>query len=260
MKIELLLTKLNELGDYRFHMAKNGALEALARSDEEWQCWQEHKGIKNRFPAQYIVAFANISGNNFLFGGIYEIIERLSDSYKVRLLDDHQDLVGRLVIKCPVGRTVERCPKQILEDAVISEVYSTRYRGEKFKSISSINHNYNTLETVFKNELHDWKFALSNVKGVYLLTNNENGKSYVGSASGENGIWQRWSDYIFECTGGNKELIELKENFTEDYFKKNFKFSVLETVGSSATTEEIIDLENLWKDKLLTRAHGYNAN
>lgn len=55
-------------------------------------------------------------------------------------------------------------------------------------------------------------------------------------------------------------MIELKDKFTEEYFKENFKFSILETVGSIVTKEEILKLEALWKEKLLTRTHGYNSN
>lgn len=262
MKIDLLLNKLDDFEDYRFHMAKNTALSALARGEEEWVKWQEHRGNINRFPAKYIVSFAQVSGDRFLFGGIYEVIERLRDSYKVKKLDNHKDLVGRLVIKFSGDNkrgTVFK-PDYALKNSLISEIYPTRYRGEKFNGISSINHDYTSLETIFKNELHDWKFALSNVKGIYLLSDEKEGKHYVGSAYGEDGIWGRWSNYIWGYTGGNKELVELKNEFTEEYFKDNFKFSVLETVGSSATKEDIIKLENLWKEKLLTREYGYNAN
>lgn len=52
----------------------------------------------------------------------------------------------------------------------------------------------------------DWKTALANQKGVYLITDSLNGKEYVGSATGENMIWGRWKDYI---ANGNIELKSL---------------------------------------------------
>lgn len=269
MNIELLLTGLKDLenDNYRVHLAKmaygSNPLDTLASSSTDWKDWQTYKGGKrNRFPSKYIVTFAQINGNSFLFGGIFEIIDRSGEVYDVIPLDTNKNLIGRLVIeyKSNLGQVTVVKPNTFLQNARIKELYSSRYRGEAFKSINSINHNYSSLEVIFKNELSDWKTALSSVKGIYLLTDTKEGKHYVGSASGEDGIWGRWSSYIYGYTGGNKELIELKDKFTEDYFKKNFKFSILETVGSIVTKEEILKLEALWKEKLLTRTHGYNSN
>lgn len=269
MNIELLLTKLKDLenDNYRVHLAKTAygesPLNALASGSDSWENWQIYKGGKrNRFPSKYIVTFAQINGNTFLFGGIFEIIDRSGEVYDVILLDFHKNLIGRLVIEYEsnLGQVTVVKSSTFLQNSRIKELYSTRYRGEVFKSVNSINHNYSSLEVIFKNELSDWKTALSSVKGIYLLTDMKEGKHYVGSAYGEGGIWGRWSNYIYGYTGGNKELVELKDKFTEEYFKENFKFSILETVGSIVTKEEILRLEALWKEKLLTRTHGYNSN
>ena len=270
MEIDLLLTKLKELeenGGYRAHLAKPAGcskpLEVFARSNEEWKEWQKYRGnSKERFPARYIVSFAQVSGNKFLFGGIFEIIDRSGEVYEVELVKHHEELIGRLVIEF-LGdnkRGTVFKPYYLTENAVISEVYPVRYRGEVFTSIFSINHDYYTMETIFKNDLLDWKGALSKVKGIYLLTDKMTGKHYVGSAYGEGGIWSRWSNYIHGYHGGNKELRELVDKFEDTYFKENFKFSVLEVAGSAVTEEEIIKLESLWKEKLLTRDFGYNSN
>lgn len=269
MNIDLLLTFLRETDDYRVHLAKTAGgirpLDVLARCDEEWKSWNNCRNgekQKNRFPAKFIVTFAQISGDNFLFGGIYKILERYEDTYKIELLDKHTDLIGRLVIEstAPNKRGTAFTPHYILKNTKIVELYKTRYRGEIFTSINNINHKYQQIETIIKNELSDWKSALSKVKGVYLLTDKKMGRHYVGSAYGEGGIWSRWNDYVYSQDGGNKKLKELKKNFTEEYFKENFKFTVLETVGSTATEEDIINLESFWKEKLLTRQFGYNAN
>jgi hypothetical protein len=266
MKTELLLTKLKELGDYRVHLAKPTGnlrpLEVLARSEEEWQGWQEHRDKRNRFPTKYIVSFAQTSGNRFLFGGIFEILERFENSYGVQLLDYHDELIGRLVIEFSGDnkRGTIFTPSYFIDNSKIAEIYPTRYRGEVFDSINAINHDYYSLETIVKNDLTDWKSALSKVKGIYLLTDQNTGKHYVGSAYGYDGIWGRWSQYIYNYNGGNKELVQLTGEHGEEYFKNNFKFTVLETVGSSATDEEIIQKESLWKEKLMSKSFGYNAN
>jgi len=83
---------------------------------------------------------------------------------------------------------------------------------------------------VIKNELNDWKVALSSVYGVYLLTDKNTGKHYVGSAygsQGSQGIWGRWSDYIYGCHGNNKELKEPYTIQSREYFEEHFKFTIL---------------------------------
>ncbi len=293
MKLDTILVNLKELeknGGYRFHLAKTSwekinedtlpeddkkekwiahcPLQAIAKGDENWKGWQtwkqyqkEQNKWKDRFPAKYIVSFAQISGDKFLFGGIFEIKERYETQYDVELKEWNNDLIGRLVIEYEGGtKRITAFRPERLSNIKITEIYPARYTGEIFKSVSLINHDYSVLETIFIKELQDWKIALSKVKGIYLLTDKLTGKHYIGSASGEDGIWGRWSQYISNFTGGNKELMILIEEKGEDYFKNHFKFSVLETVGSSLTKDEIIQREQLWKEKLFTRKFGYNSN
>jgi len=44
------------------------------------------------------------------------------------------------------------------------------------------------------------------------------------------------------------------------YIKENFKFSILEIHGMYVPDEQVIERENYWKEKLMTRIHGYNSN
>jgi hypothetical protein len=101
---------------------------------------------------------------------------------------------------------------------------------------------------------------LSSVYGVYLLTDKKTGKHYVGSAYGNQGIWGRWSDYIYDCHGNNKELKELYAIQSREYFEEFFKFTILEVLSKSLVPEEVIQRENLWKQKLQTVKFGYNAS
>ena len=96
-----------------------------------------------------------------------------------------------------------------------------------------------------------WVNALSAVKGVYLIKYNLDGRLYVGSASGANGIWGRWSDYVRTQTGGNKMLVGLDANA--------FEFSILEICPDSMSGSEINHRENRWKQRLGTWAFGLNT-
>ena len=94
----------------RVHLAKtnpNGddPICALKGSPVEWEWWQMYKRKKGgeRFPepTKYIVSFAQTSprSNVFLFGGIFEILDRTGDCYKVQLLSLCQDRIRRLKIR-----------------------------------------------------------------------------------------------------------------------------------------------------------------
>ena len=98
-----------------------------------------------------------------------------------------------------------------------------------------------------------WLEALRTSRGVYLLVDRETGAQYVGSASGEDGFIGRWRGYA-NGHGGNAAMRDLA------YGPDRYRVWVLETVGSSATYQDVCDLESLWKEKLGSRAKGLNRN
>lgn len=97
-----------------------------------------------------------------------------------------------------------------------------------------------------------WRAALAATRGVYLLTCPRTKEQYVGSASGVDGFLGRWREYVATGHGGN---VELKSRDPSDY-----QVSILETVGTGATVNDIIAVEVRWKDKLQSRAMGLNRN
>ena len=116
------------------------------------------------------------------------------------------------------------------------------------------------MEAIFKNERHDWKAALSSVKGIYLICDRSNGRKYVGSAYGEGGIWARWACYIGTGHGWNDELTKLVATNGVDYACENFVFSLLEIAATTTPDDYIVGREAHWKKVLLTREFGYNKN
>lgn len=95
-----------------------------------------------------------------------------------------------------------------------------------------------------------WRQVLSAVSGVYLQVCQTTGKQYVGSAYGLGGFWQRWEAYVSNGHGGNAGM---KAHPHRDYL-----VSVLELAASSSTQSEIIQMEERWKERLLTRKFGLN--
>ena len=85
-----------------------------------------------------------------------------------------------------------------------------------------------------------------------MLTCPKTKEQYVGSVTGREGFWQRWQEYCRTGHGGN---FALKSRAPSDY-----QVAILEVAGSSATDEEILGMEALWKTKLQSREMGLNRN
>lgn len=106
------------------------------------------------------------------------------------------------------------------------------------------------------NEIADlpplWRAAMGQWRGVYCITDISDGKSYVGSAAGEENILQRWLDYVATGHGGNVQL--------RDRNPAQFRFSVLELVSPALDRMEVIDIEERWMRRLQTRVCGLNGH
>jgi hypothetical protein len=98
-----------------------------------------------------------------------------------------------------------------------------------------------------------WLEPLRASRGVYLVVHRPSGAQYVGSATGADGFLGRWQGYS-DGHGGNAAMRELAHGADE------YDVRILETVGSSATVDELYDLESLWKEKLGSRVQGLNRN
>jgi hypothetical protein len=95
-----------------------------------------------------------------------------------------------------------------------------------------------------------WQEVLKHVRGVYLLVCKETGKQYVGSAKGDESLFGRFREYARTGHGGNIELKRLG--------LRHFQATVLEVVNSD--TQEIEQIEQAWKKKLMSRTFGLNKN
>jgi hypothetical protein len=57
---------------------------------------------------------------------------------------------------------------------VLSEILKEPYSGEAFCGYENINHDFIDLEAIFRQSRPDWRAALENVKGIYLITDKKN--------------------------------------------------------------------------------------
>lgn len=119
---------------------------------------------------------------------------------------------------------------------------------------------YDELKEIVENPTiyEAWHTALSSVNAIYLIVDRETGKQYVGSAYGKDGLLGRWSCYVNSLHGNNKLMKKLICAYPERYH--HFQFSILQILPKTATDDEVIQTESLYKKKLLTIPFGMNDN
>lgn len=258
--------------DYKIHLATwngiNQPLDIFVTDRERWHGWNSYRGEKDDFNRRFIFSVIDFyhEPNTWLFSGIYEVLgstnRKNAHSYRVKLTDQHKSMIGRLKLKwVRQGRTKSRRMERYFDDFEVSEILKEEYTKEEFCGYENINHDFPMLEYIFSQAKSDWKAALQNVKGVYLITDKSNGKRYVGSAYGDSGIWSRWSCYIKNAHGHNDELTKLIKAKGKDYARDNLKFALLEYRSMKTDDTDIRGREGYWKEVLLSRGeYGYNKN
>lgn len=264
---------LEDLNKYKLHLGcYNGEehpLDVYLRNEIDWKHWNEWRNpstYKNEWNRDFIFSLIQFypKNNTWLFGGIFRVIDRPENSdYIIEEINTYKKYTGRLLLnferyKGMRGRSF--LLESYIDSITVNQIFEHKYVGEVFPGYDNINHDFSALENIFRMEKSDWKIALEKVKGVYLLTDKENGKSYVGSAYGDAGIWSRWAQYIETFHGGNEQLMKLVDKKGQKYIRDNFKFSILEIHGLFVSDDQIIKREKYWKDKLMTKIHGYNSN
>jgi GIY-YIG catalytic domain. len=242
---------------------------------ELYQSYQKNNIFKD---TQYLITFCALESRKALLQGVYKVnqvqeVTKLPDVlnsiiipenwgagpyYYYDLIKDNSltDLEYRLVIDWG-GSTVQWHQSKLDKDIV--EILPKGF-ARTFPGYENVILMFDELEKIVKNPdaNKQWKMMLSNVYGIYLIQDTTNGQQYIGSAYGKEGIWSRWNDYIQTKNGGNKILIDLLSNDPERY--KKFQFSILNVLPNSSLREQVIQLEQITKEKLGTKAFGLNSN
>lgn len=235
---------------------------------EEFQRWQKKRNFERKFVLALIQRPAL---DSWLFAGVYRSNgvkskkwrdARQSDYYRYELTEDEacREMNGRLVATfARPGRQPYLDAENCSDDIVLSEIFAEKLSFGEFPGFRAVNLTKDELELMIQKSLESWRTALCNVAGVYLISDTTSGKLYVGSAYGEEGIWQRWSDYAENGHGGNVELQKLLTDEGLEY-AKNFRFSILEISDLHASRDDILKRESHWKDVLMSRTYGLNDN
>jgi hypothetical protein len=235
----------------------------LADDFEEWQSWQSRKN----FERKYIISLLQLLGvDKWLFAGGFRsegcsyIDEENYYKYKTYEIDELKEFAGRLVVLFTrSGRQSYLNAENWSNKITVSEITPEKMVVEEFPGYNKTKLLRKKLEIIISQSIESWRTSLSNVSGVYLIADTKTGKLYVGSATGDGGIWRRWSEYAENGHGGNKELKTLLKEKGIRY-SDNFQYSILEIADTHASTNDVLNRESYWKDILCSRQHGYNAN
>lgn len=262
----LLGLKKEEHQNYKvnFSTSDKNAFEPLyAFYNNEYKEWQE-KQTNSIYDRKFIVSFIYFDEHEWLFAGIYEVKEiyktETQTYYETELLDQALDLIGKLVIRYDkIQRKRQVNFESVVANLQLSEILKEKRTIAPFSSFDSVKVNYKLLCSIVSNESYSWKYALSNAKGIYLITDLKSGRMYVGAAYGDLTFWDRWKDYQRTGHGGNKFLKKLIMLHGIDYLS-NLQFSFLDVKDKFIENKVILERESYWKDVLVTREFGFNLS
>jgi hypothetical protein len=233
----------------------------------EWQQWQTRKNFEKRLVISLI---ALPTPNKWLFCGAYTVAgykEKKNTKfspdisyyyYQLNEIPSCAQMNGRLVAHFErAGRQSYLLAENWVDKILLSEILAERLRVAEFPGYRAIDLSKENLDIITSQAIESWKAALSSVAGVYLISDTKSGKLYVGSASGEGGIWQRWLNYSANGHGGNVKLKQLLQSEGDDR-SSHFHFSILEIADLHESQESILQRESHWMSVLLSREHGLN--
>ena len=246
-------------------------------TDDDWINMNAYRNTKtpsnNLDKAEYLLAFAQhyyLGVKYFIFGGYYKvekITPEVNDGigYKLTLLDAFSEYRKRLIIEIneAIGRNIYSRWYESFISTLKPQIYQIVPKTSlgAFPGYSNVLLKHKQMQTIFRQEAPEWEDALSQVKGVYCITDTSNGQLYIGSAYGVDGIWGRWKSYadVNNLTGGNKAFEKMKKSGA-GHIIDNFTYSILEIFDMRTKDDYIINRESFWKKVFDTITHGMNFN
>jgi len=226
-----------------------------------------------------VFQFIEIKPHKWLFVGAYEVIDLNQTAFddvigvpvqyaNAKRLTEFDKFYDRLIVEhknSPQGFYYTN--PDIIDNVKVFEVLSRPYFAvdEEFPGYNNVCKDYKSLSHCM--EKSNWRDALNNVYGVYVLTDTNTGKQYVGSATGTDGIYGRWRTYLdrgyddSDREYPNKKLKELVKEKGIKYIKDNFQYSILEIFPKTELgRDKALQRESHWKNILKSREFGYNDN
>jgi hypothetical protein len=259
------------------HQDKRFPIDQLRR-DGCLELYQRYQGRSVFHGADYVVSFYAGAQTRAVFYGIYRVKgfvpanrgevrnnypwsrtwhDTAKFYYDLELLEDFLDLRDRIVIDWGRGT---RSWVQKSQNRSVVELREPGRSLPPFEDYLEFSLTYEQLQSLFNHpEAHqEWRAQLSAVAGIYLILAETTGHLYVGSATGETGIWGRWKQYCKTGHAGNAKLRQLLRK--DKRYPGAFRFSLLQILPKTMARERVLEREIRYKQKLGTRATGLNMN
>ena len=235
--------------------------------NNQWLFWREKN--KNFKIGEIAICLLKIGYDQWLLTTIKKITNDLNIrngiNYEGTELPEYSKYYGRIILS--FHKTLQN--PVVTKDTVwnqleVLQILSSPFDGIDFPGYDNVNITFHELEAIITRHKRDWIKALENQKAIYLISDKSNGKLYLGSATGDNGmLLQRWSAYIANGHGGNIELRKITEDPSKgfSYVQENFSYAILENYNARVDKNFILKRESWWKSTLKTRVpFGYNMN
>lgn len=282
---DILIRLKDEIPDLDFKRVKlfrhslNNAIFLKCFEDDKVNEYQQlqKKGYYDK--CDYVLTFISGPSTSAKFIGLYKVVDSIgvkasdfvledilgttefSDktstyNFKLEKMNNMAYLESRLIIDW--GKATRQWGQWATNDKEIIAIHES----EKFtfRGYESLLLDYRTLKTILSDNVlyESWHSALESVSAIYMIMDQVTGKMYVGSAYGDGGLLQRWRCYVQTLHGGNKKMIELLNEDSLRY--ESFQFTILQIIPKTYTVQDVVSLENLYKEKFKTRTFGLNDN
>ena len=225
--------------------------------------WQEGQSRRN-FRCSQVLSLIDLGKHNWLFVGVFEILgckphptKKDCFLYSTRLLPKQDEFIGRVIVHHKRSRASYVWYKPVIALPIV-EIRRDKLTIAEFPGYNAVVITHKSLKIITEQRIASWYGALANIKGVYLITDTDSGRHYVGKASGGDGIWQRWCSYAENGHGGNVELKRLLK-IHGSHHMAHFQYSILEIADTHASDADILNRECHWVDVLKSRKFGLNG-
>ncbi len=228
---------------------------------EKFYEYQSNQGKDVFHGCDYIVSFIGETGTLSRFIGVFQVLDckQLKNKeyyYSLQEVSGFEGLKERVIIDW--GKSTLSWHQWYDNLKEVVQIHPGLHY-KQFTDYFDFILNFAELKEIISKQYSDWKRMLSATNGIYLISDTNTGKLYVGSAYGENGIWGRWTTYVkTNGHGDNKTLKKIIEK--DSNYSKFFQFSILMLLPKTITADEAIKMEKLFKTKLGTNSFGLNNN
>jgi GIY-YIG catalytic domain len=270
---------INELL-YKRGLPQNAKTKFVRHADKRFEMYNSYKYDMDKFllyqseqskpifhNCDFIVSFLGDEGKRSRFIGVYKVNGFRKEPnnmfyYNLTEVEGYDDLKERVIIDWgSITRSWHQWVSNVGEKTIIEILPINSFHKKSFSDYLDFILDFSELKEIINNKdtFREWHLMLSAVKGVYLILDKSTGNKYIGSAYSENGIFGRWKEYVNTNGHGNNQKLKVLLGADKNY-SRHFQFTILMTLPKTMTANEVIEREQLYKQKLGTRTFGLNIN